>query len=49
MLRSLGENRDTLVNNSNVIAERESIVKTCLSEGEMQDVGGGSALPTVTK
>lgn len=49
MRRSLGENTDTLVNNLNVLAERESIVKTCPSGGEKQDVEEGSALPTVTK
>lgn len=49
MRRSLGENRDILVNNSNATAERESVVKTCPSGGETQDVEGESALPTVTK
>lgn len=48
MRRNLGENTDTLVNNLNVLAERELIIKTCPSGGEKQNVEG-SGLPTVTK
>lgn len=43
------ENRDTLMHNSNVIAKRQSSVKTYPPRGKKQDIEGGSTLPTVSK